>query len=342
MSKSPKLTPEILTTRLGDYLVEKKLLSSEDLERALAYQAELRRTNQAAPLLGQILDEMGLVDRALLDEAITEQILALKNALTDANQRLEQRVRERTAELEQALRKLSELNQLKSEFVDNISHELRTPLTHLKGYLELLINADLGPVNAAQTQALEVMQRSGDRLERLIEDMIQFSTLERGDIQLCVHDFSVLHLCLNQVSRTQAKAKAHQVELVMNPPAMLTDVRGDEEKISWVIMQLLDNAIKFTPPGGKVTLTLEQESKFVRVSVADTGIGIPQDRVEEIFEPFHQLDGSSTRRYAGTGLGLALVRRILEAHGSVIHVTSRVGEGSHFEFLLPTPEIEQG
>ena len=93
MSKSPKLTPEILTTRLGDYLVEKKLLSSEDLERALAYQADLRRTNQAAPLLGQILDEMGLVDRALLDEAITEQILALKNALTDANQRLEQRVR---------------------------------------------------------------------------------------------------------------------------------------------------------------------------------------------------------------------------------------------------------
>ncbi len=108
----------------------------------------------------------------------------------------------------------------------------------------------------------------------------------------------------------------------------------DEEKISWAIGQLLDNAIKFTPANGKVELHCEQEADKVKVIIKDSGIGIPAERFDEIFEPFHQLDGSSTRRYGGTGLGLALVRKIIEAHGSVIRIRSEINQGSEFEFSL--------
>jgi signal transduction histidine kinase len=112
-------------------------------------------------------------------------------------------------------------------------------------------------------------------------------------------------------------------------------VQADEEKISWVILQLIDNAIKFTPSGGQVNLSIDKESEtLVMVTVADTGIGIPPNRLEEAFEPFHQLDASSTRRYGGTGLGLALVKEIVSAHGSIVNVKSEEGKGSTFSFPL--------
>jgi signal transduction histidine kinase len=336
---SAPLSPEILTSRLGDYLVENKLITALDLNEALEAQKSLRAEGKPSPLLGEILLEMKRIDRTTLDSAITKQILQLKAALIESNQHLEQRVKVRTAELEQALRKLSELNQLKSNFVANISHELRTPMTHLKGYLELLITQDLGALNASQVQAMQIMQRSSERLERLIEDLIQFSMAERDEVSLRVRNFNLGTLCLNLVNRLQPKAKAAQVTVHFQTQPDIPTVSADEEKISWVILQLMDNAIKFTPAGGSVHLSLEQDSKFVRVSVRDTGIGIPPDRIEEIFQPFHQLDSSSTRRYAGTGLGLALVKKIIESHGSVIHVTSQVDQGSVFEFLIGTSEI---
>jgi len=166
------LTPEILVPRLGDYLVEQKLITPDQLTYALQQQTAIRKSQSATPLLGQLLVELGILDRAALDQAITEQVLQLRAALTENNQLLERRVQERTRELEQALERLSELNQLKSNFLANISHELRTPLTHLKGYIELLRTGDLGVLTPEQATALETIQRSTDRLGRLIEDLI--------------------------------------------------------------------------------------------------------------------------------------------------------------------------
>ncbi len=337
---SRPLTPEILISRLGDYLVEKGLITSDDLKHALEYQARQRENHETPDLLGQILIKMGAIDRTTLDSAITEQILQLRTALTKANQRLEQRVQERTAELEQALAKLSELNQLKTNFVANISHELRTPLTHLKGYLELLITGDLGNLNDEQKQALSVMQRSSDRLEHLIEDMILFSTMERSTINLKPKPFNLASVCTAALNRYSAKANEQQIHLQLICPNSLPNVVGDEEKVGWVIQQLVDNAVKFTPKGGEVIVKIEKDGRFLRVSVSDTGIGIKPDKINEIFEPFHQLDGSSTRRYSGTGLGLGLAKKIIEAHNSVIHVTSQPGKGSQFAFLLSTVEIK--
>lgn len=328
-----QLTPEVLVPRLGDYLVEKGLLSHDDLLRALAYQ-ETHKGEDASPLIGQVLIDLSLITRAELDQAVTEQIIRLRAALQDANRRLELRVQERTAELEQALKKLSAVNQLKANIVSNISHELRTPLTHIEGYLELMGNQDLGPLNEEQMRAVRVLMRSAERLERLIEDLILFSMTERGEINLRLQPIRIMDLLRSMFERMREKAAERKLSFDFICPFELPVVESDTEKISWIILQLLDNAIKFTPQGGKVVLRGESLGRSVRISVEDSGIGIPPERIPEIFEPFYQLDGSSTRKYGGTGLGLALVKKIIEAHGSKIEVASEVGKGSSFSFTL--------
>ena len=333
---STPIAPEILVPRLGDYLIEKGVLQPEELQRALDYQRE--KSRQGEPLLvGQSLLELGLVEQETLDEAITEQILQLQAALQQSNRQLEQRVKERTVDLQNALNKLSELNQLKSNFISNISHELRTPLTHIKGYLDLLADGSLGSLNEAQTDAMGVLLRAESRLEQLIDDLIYFSLASRGEFSLDISPTTIGNLLEKPVNKAYRTAATKRVSLItkVQPEVLALMVKVDVEKVSWVLMQLLDNAIKFTTDGGRVTLEAANEGNILLLRVSDTGIGIPGERLSEIFEPFHQLDGSETRRYGGTGLGLALVRRIVEGHGSRIKVESEVGVGSTFEFFLP-------
>ncbi len=330
----PHLTPEVLVPRLGEYLVQRGRVRAEDLKKALAHQHKKQDKTQSG-LLGETLLELGLIDRPTLDQAITEQIIQLRNALEDANRYLERRVQERTAELQLALRKLSELNQMKNNFVANISHELRTPLTHVKGYVEILVTDSLGALNEEQKNALQVSQRAITQLEGLIDNLILFSQAARGEMTLHMAPVNLHNVAANIINYSNPKALDRKITLHVEIKPNLPAVKADEEKITWVILQLMDNAIKFTPAGGRVSLTILREAdSLVSVSVTDTGIGIPKDRLHELFEPFHQLDGSSTRRYGGTGLGLALVRQILDAHGSVIDVRSEEGKGSTFKFTL--------
>lgn len=326
--------PEALVPRLGEYLIEKGILAQEGLQHALIYQEEMAAAGKPV-LIGQALLDLGLISRAALDEAITDQILQLQTALHKTNQQLEQRVEERTIELQRAFKKLTELNQLKSNFLANISHELRTPLTHLKGYLDILADESLGPLTRQQAEALAVLKRSESRLERLIDDLIRFAQAARGELSVNPSPFDLSKLIDQVLAQSMAKAREKQVSVMASLPQELPFVHADQEKINWVLMQLLDNAIKFTPEKGRVRIDAQVDGNIVSVGVNDTGIGIPPERVNEIFEPFHQLDGSVTRRYAGTGLGLAMVRRILEAHGLAIKVESVNGKGSRFEFPLP-------
>lgn len=335
-----QLSPEILVPKLGDYLVEKGLIKLQDLERALKYQETLR-TGGENRLIGQILVDLKIIDSATRDAVITERITHLREALQEANQQLlqanqqlEKRVEERTAELQRAMIKLAEINELKANLVANISHELRTPLTHLKGYLELLSAGDLGPLTQQQKSAVQTMERSGERLSRLIEDLILFSVSERDKIQLQIGPVPVQRLCSSAINKTGKKAVERSINLVLDCEKDLPHILGDEEKLGWVILQLLDNAIKFTQPGGTVRLGAQHTQELVEIYVQDTGIGIPSTRTEEIFESFYQLDGSSTRRAGGTGLGLALAKKIVDAHGSVIRVSSEVGKGSCFSFSI--------
>jgi signal transduction histidine kinase len=201
--------------------------------------------------------------------------------------------------------------------------------------MDLMYDGSLGNLSKEQVIALDVMLRSEARLEELIEKMIQFSLEASGQFTLQMK-MADLHEVVN-LALQQAKIKAANRPVTFgidlgNDPC---PVRVDPEKIQWVVMELVDNAIKFTPPGGQVRVGLDKDVDNAHFYVVDTGIGISPDRLSEIFEPYHQLDGSSTRHYGGIGLGLALAKKIIEAHGSKVEVTSEVGQGTNIQFILP-------
>lgn len=336
-----RISPETLVPRLGELLIERGLLTAEDLTTALDYQE--RKIQSGTPcLIGQALIELGLSDQQSIDEVVTIQIFKLQNSLQRSNERLEKQVAQRTVELREALTRLTELDQLKSNFISNISHELRTPLTHIKGYLDIFADQSLGPLTSLQVDAISVMERSEDRLEQLIEELIQFSLAAKGELALSIQPLDVNDLVENYLPQNMRKAEVKGVHLEVDIAERLPQIQADRDNISWVISQLLDNAIKFTPAGGQVSLTAGESSGGVEFRIKDTGIGIPGEQLGEIFEPFHQLDGSVTRRYPGTGLGLALVHQILKAHGASIKVTSNPGEGTLFTFALPAADDNHG
>jgi signal transduction histidine kinase len=334
MAQRTQLTPEMLVPRLGEYLVQREFITDIDLQKALAYQQEKMADSQTY-LLGQALIDLKLIDRAILDQAVTEQIIQLRSALQAANRNLERRVQERTAELQKALERLSELSQMKANFVSNVSHELRTPLTHVKGYLELLVTESLGSVTDEQRHALMVSQKSAARLEEMIDDLIMFSLTSKGELSIKQEAVDIRRLANLAVKAAAEKAAGRDVTVHTVIDDDIPFVQADSQKISWVLYQLFDNGIKFTPAGGRVVLSVKREAdNLVMISVTDTGIGISPAQVAEIFEPFHQLDETSTRRYGGAGLGLSLVRQIVEAHGSMIDVQSTEGHGTTFRFPL--------
>src|SRR4030095_8627508 len=246
MADQYRLTPEMLVPRMGEYLIHKGLISSENLQKALDYQQEATAKGNTI-LLGQALIDLQLLDRAELDQAVTEQIIQLRSALQAANRTLERRVEERTEELQKALERVSELSQLKANFVSNISHELRTPLTHIKGYVELLVTESLGSISDEQRHALQVSQQSTGRLEALIEDLILFSLASRGELSIQHENVDLRRLVNLSLKAYASKAEERSVNLNVIIDEDVPHVQADPQKIAWVLNQLLDNGIKFTP-----------------------------------------------------------------------------------------------
>jgi signal transduction histidine kinase len=185
-------------------------------------------------------------------------------------------------------------------------------------------------------EAAQVIKRASERLGSLIEDLIEFSTAAREGLTLRVSPTNIPPMIEAVIKRSQPKAEKAGVVLEVDLIPDLPAVKIDQERLSWALFQLVDNGIKFTPGNGRVTVSAVPGDLGVDFSVRDTGIGIPQDRLDEIFEPFHQLDDSATRRYGGTGLGLALAKLIVEAHGSQLSVDSVEGQGTVFKFTVPT------
>lgn len=328
------LSLEILVPRIGEYFVEMGYLTNEQLETALVYQTECEK-NGTPILIGQALLALNLVERETLDRVVTFQILKLQQALTQSNQQLNLRVQERTRELQTALSRLSKLNHLKSNFMAAISHELRSPLTQIKGYLELLLEGELGVFEESQLRVLKILKKSEEKLERLIEDLLQFSLASRGELQILQKPVDFLALIQRCLVESEYKARQKETTLITNLPQQVVNVWADQEKLAWVILHLIDNAIKFSFNGAQIRIDVEKSNDHVNVAVTDQGIGIAEERFEEIFEPFHQLENALTRQHDGAGLGLALAHKIIEAHGSQIRVKSELGKGSCFEFTLP-------
>jgi signal transduction histidine kinase len=325
---------DAMLSRFGEFLMKKGYITAAQLEAGLGRQRDMVGRG-VRETLGQVLLEMGVLTREQLELASVEQVQELQNALRQANAQLEQRVADRTRELQEAYRRLTELDQLKGNFISNVSHELRTPLTKIKGFHALLAAGDLGPLTADQEQGIEVMGRGVAELERLVGDLIQFATGARGEMALQRSVVAVGELLEGVAAPLGDVAAGRGLSLSCRAPSPAVRVTADAERIRWVVNQLLDNAIKFTPGGGSIEVGATAEAGRVRIWVADTGVGIAEDRVPELFEAFHQLDGSATRRQGGTGLGLALVRMIVSAHDSTVVVDTRLGQGSRFSFDLP-------
>jgi len=255
------------------------------------------------------------------------------------------KLKENVAQLEETNRRLAavneelkELDRMKSDLLANVSHELRTPLTAIKGYAEYILDGKLGPVSEKQEKGLVVIQRNLDRLSRSISALLDFSTMDVGRISLNLQPFALPGLVeqIHQTLRSELDRK--QVRFLSQVEPGLPPVIADREKLAQVLENLVVNAIKFTPAGGSIALSAAKDPgapATAEIAVRDTGIGIPRDQLARIFNRFHQVDSSTTRRFGGVGLGLAIVHSILEAHGAGISVDSEEGRGTEFRFRLP-------
>jgi signal transduction histidine kinase len=237
-------------------------------------------------------------------------------------------------EIEQKGRELETASQHKSQFLANMSHELRTPLNAILGYTELIIDRIYGEVPETIRDVLERVQKSGRHLLDLINDVLDLSKIEAGQLSLALTDYSFRDMVHTVISAMEALAAEKGLKLTVEVEADLPIALGDERRMAQVLMNLLGNAIKFTETGELRLGATRSDAQFL-VSVADTGPGIAESDQQRIFEEFQQVDSSSTRAKGGTGLGLAITKRIVEMHGGKLWVESVLGEGSTFFFSIP-------
>jgi two-component system, OmpR family, phosphate regulon sensor histidine kinase PhoR len=229
---------------------------------------------------------------------------------------------------------LRRLERVRQDFVANVSHEFRTPLTAIQGFAETLLGGALDdPAN--RRRFVEIIREHAMRLARLTEDLLKLSRIEAGQLKLEFRPVSVAQLVESCVETAQLKATPRNLALSVQLPDGLPAVRGDANSLQEVLQNLLDNALQYTPGGGKIEVSASCSDSRVIVTVADTGIGIPQAEQERIFERFYRVDAARSREAGGTGLGLSIARHIMQAHGGRLWVESAVGEGSRFHFSIP-------
>ncbi len=252
-----------------------------------------------------------------------------------AQQELEIKVEERTHELSRALDELNLISKRKTDFVSSVSHELRTPLTSIKGYASILLTGKLGSIPSEVQERLEKINRHSDELVHMVNDLLDIARLESGRVTMKQEQQSLKNIVEQIVDLLSVQLKEKQLEISINIPSETKNVLVDRSQIERVFINIIGNAIKFTPPKGKISINVHKINKMVQVDIADTGYGIPQEAQEAIFEEFYRVDNPINQQLKGTGLGLSLVKHIIEAHKGKIWVNSKEGVGSTFSFTLP-------
>jgi signal transduction histidine kinase/ActR/RegA family two-component response regulator len=259
------------------------------------------------------------------------------------------------AELEEAQSKLQEnynilkamndelqrANEVKNKFLSIMSHELRTPLTVINGYLSLVLDKNYGNPSKELRDIISVVKEQGQNQLGLIEDLLDLTRIESGEYKLNKQAFVPDTLISKAVDNFRPEYEAKEIVVTVDIGEEMPTVHWDFHKMLQVFQNLLDNALKFTPEGGEINLSANSKSDFIELQVVDNGIGIPKDRLEQIFERFYQIDSSSTRRYGGSGLGLSIVREIVVAHHGKVFVESDEGKGTCFLILMPVGEPEK-
>jgi signal transduction histidine kinase len=260
------------------------------------------------------------------------RLKSLHNQLELQNRELERRVDERTAALQRALTELQTLDRLKSQFISNVSHELRTPLMHVKGCVQMLADETLGALTTDQLKSMHVAQTAITQLENIVADVVDFGDGYRRSLTLMPVELP--EICQSAMAELATNAAQQRITIELALPPRLPRILANRLALIRILRHLLDNAVKFSPPESRVTLTAESIPPHVRLSVQDSGAGIAHPQVDHIFDAFYQADGAATRRANGLGIGLTIVKRLAEAHGTQVQVISQVGQGSRFFFDL--------
>lgn len=368
------LTPD-MSTLLGQCLLTRAVISIPDVSQMPAdtpsglYPAEMMASFILVPLAteSQVLGVWSAASSQKkyfppeqLDfyRSLANQVsLAIHNArlyekLIRFSKELETKVAERTLELKnkslelsEANRALKEMDKLKTEFLANVSHELRTPLNSILGFTLNLLDGVDGPINEEQRHSLEKVEKASHRLLQLINDVLDLSKLRAGRMELNLETHYLQDILEEARQTIEPLARAKEIDLEVKA-APVPPLQVDKDKIIQVLLNLLGNAIKFTDSHGRITIAVEQVSlpepngekrDYAAVRVSDTGIGIKEADLKNIFQEFVQIDSSATRRHGGTGLGLPISRHLVEMHGGRIWAESEYGHGSTFTFILPIP-----
>jgi two-component system, NarL family, sensor histidine kinase BarA len=308
-----------------------------DAARATSYLQKIRRvpSGTAEKILNHFMD--------LLDVMIFtghKNLIAAKLHI-EAVQESYRELQEKNRQLEESFQRLKELDRLKSNFIATMSHELRTPLTSVIGYSEMMLEGLGGSLTEEQREYLGIIMEKGESLLHLITSILDISKIEAGRVRLVLGEVDVSQLLRDAAATVLPAARKKGLRVVCEP-GQIPPLHADREKLRQCLINLASNAVKFTAAGGQVTLAAELlPGDRLALRVADSGIGIPAEHLNRIFDVFYQVDGSSTREYGGAGLGLAIVKSFVEAHGGEVKVTSTPGQGSTFSMILPKHDRPQ-
>jgi signal transduction histidine kinase len=287
---------------------------------------------------------------ALLTEGDEELITILANQIGQslenarlfeetwqAQQDLENKVEQRTNELTVALEEIKAISKRKTDFVSAVSHELRTPLTSIKGYASILLSEKLGGLPQAVKERLDKINRHSDELAHLVNDLLDISRIESGRVTMKSEPCELKDMVTMVADLLSVQLKEKDIEFAIDIRKDIKLILGDRQQLERVFINLVSNAIKFTPIKGKIMINAYSKDGLVQIDVTDTGIGIPPEAQGAIFEEFYRVDNPINQKVKGTGLGLSLVKHIVEAHKGGIWVKSKIGEGSTFSFTIPKP-----
>ena len=279
-----------------------------------------------------------LLERNLEKQRLRAERQSLVARLKDSNRYLMRQhaaLRRADEEILQVNRQLEQSNRYKSEFLANMSHELRTPLNAILGFSEILLDLTMNLTPGERTEFLRNIHSSGQHLLGLINDILDLAKIEAGKMELKAEDLRVSEALQEVTAILEPMARQQGLQLITTGAVEASVIKADRSKFKQVLYNLLSNAVKFTPPPGQITITVKDAPDQLTVSVQDTGIGMKGEDLPKLFREFEQIDGSYTRRYQGTGLGLALCRRFVQMHGGRIWAESKFGKGSTFTFTIP-------
>ncbi len=328
---------------LGEAIIDAYQFPERGISEALFPRSPIELILKLALALGMFLFWIRLQVLVNRQKLLEEELRKNEQQLKEYSGTLEQRVRERTEDIEAAKAREVALNKVKSEFLANMGHELRTPLNSIIGFTNVIRDQTYGVLNEKQKEYVEYIRISGTHLLELINEILDFTKIESGHEELRKTRFPLESLVNLTVSLFREKAAEKKLALTVNiDPTACIEIEADQCKLKQILNKLLSNAIKFTTKQGEIAVSVRKTGENeIELSVEDTGIGIRPEDMDKLFKPFTQISSSYSREFQGTGLGLSVTKSLVEQHKGSIRVESEYGKGSRFIVTLPISEPEK-